>query len=71
MVPLGITIESEKFPNFAKEGQDEMTIVDFNKNNDDGVRFTEVNDNSEDDVNFGILESVRNVKPVSCNKVFI
>ena len=71
MVPLGITIESEKFPNFAKEGQDEMTIVDFNKNNDDGVRFTEVNDNSEDDGNFGILESVRNVKPVSCNKVFI
>ena len=48
-----------------------MTIVDFNKNNDDGVSFTEVNDNSEDDGNFGILESVRNVKPVSCNEVFI
>ena len=23
----GITIESERFPNFAKEGQKEMTIV--------------------------------------------
>jgi len=59
----GITIESEKFPNFAKEGQNEMTIVDFNSNNDNGVRFTEVTDNFEDDGNFGILDSVRNVKP--------
>ena len=59
------TIESEKFPNFAKEGQNEMTIVDFNSNNDNGVRFTEVTDNFEDDGNFGILDSVRNVKPVS------
>ena len=42
-----------------------MTIDDFNSNNDNGVRFTEVNDNFEDDGNFGILDSVRNVKPVS------
>merc|ERR1712079_363485 len=39
----GITIESERFPNFAKEGQKEMTLIDINANNeDDIVRFVEV-----------------------------
>ena len=57
----GITIESERFPNFAKEGQKEMTIIDIDK--DDIVKFKEVSDSSNrgdesDSVN--ILDSVRN-----------
>ena len=57
----GITIELEKFPNFAKEGQKEMTIVDISNNEDDFVRFKGVSDSSSSwDENSNILDSVRN-----------
>ena len=58
---LGIKIEGERFPNFAKEGQKEMTIVD--NNNDDIVRFKEVIDsssNGDEKDSEAILDSVRN-----------
>lgn len=57
----GITIEAERFPNFAKEGQKEMTIVDTNK--DDIMRFKEVIDssnNGDEKDSEAILDSVRN-----------
>ena len=57
----GITIEAERFPNFAKEGQKEMTIVDTNK--DDIMRFKEVIDssnNGDKKDSEAILDSVRN-----------
>merc|ERR1712223_2052014 len=60
----GITIESERFPNFAKEGQKEMTLIDINSNNeDDIVRFVEVSEQPENVEQFQIIESVRNTKP--------
>ena len=60
----GITIESERFPNFAKEGQKEMTLIDINANNeDDIVRFVEVSEQPENVEQFQIIESVRNTKP--------
>ena len=57
----GIRIEGERFPNFAKEGQKEMTIVDINK--DEIVRFKEVIDSSskgDEKDSESILDSVRN-----------
>ena len=57
----GIKIEGERFPNFAKEGQKEMTIVDINK--DEIVRFKEVIDSSskgDEKDSEAILDSVRN-----------
>ena len=57
----GIRIEGERFPNFAKEGQKEMTIVDINK--DEIVRFKEVIDSSskgDEKDSEAILDSVRN-----------
>ena len=60
----GIRIEGERFPNFAKEGQKEMTIVDINK--DEIVRFKEVIDSSskgDEKDSESILDSVRNTGP--------
>ena len=61
---LGIKIEGERFPNFAKEGQKEMTIVDNNK--EDIVKFKEVIDSSskgDEKDSESILDSVRNTGP--------
>ena len=60
----GITIESNKFPNFGKEGLDDMNILKINEQNNDEVRFTEVIDQSSKEGSFEILDSVRNTDKV-------
>ena len=57
----GIRIESQKVPNFAKEGLDDMQIIKLDEPKDDGVKFTEIMDKPSNNDAFGIIDSVKNV----------
>ena len=57
----GIRIESQKVPNFAKEGLDDMQTIKLDEPKDDGVKFTEIMDKPSNNDGFGIIDSVKNV----------
>lgn len=58
----GIRIESERFPNFAKEGSHDMNILNINQGN--GMKFSEVSNLQNKEV----LESVMNTESKKTDK---